>query len=56
MLQAKESIREERRKRDEESVAKQEAMKRQTIEYDYEFKAKLKAQKLAMEKEQKEAL
>lgn len=42
-------MREMRRQRDEESVAKQEAQRRQTIEYEYQMKAALKQQRLQEE-------
>ena len=35
-------MREMRRSRDEESVSKQELMRRQTIEYEYQMKAAIK--------------
>ncbi len=44
-------MREMRRSRDEESVAKQEQMRRQTLEYEYQMKAALKQQKLRDEEE-----
>ena len=42
-------MREMRRHRDEDSVAKQEQMRRQTLEYEYQLKAGLKQQKLSEE-------
>ena len=42
-------MREMRRHRDEESIAKQEHLKRQTLEYEYQMKAALKQQKLQEE-------
>lgn len=42
-------MREMRRARDEESVAKQEQQRRQTIEYEYQMKAALKQQRLQEE-------
>jgi hypothetical protein len=42
-------MREQRRQRDEESIAKQEAIRRQTIEYEYQMKAALKQQRLQEE-------
>ena len=38
-----------RRARDEESVAKQEQQRRQTVEYEYQMKAALKQQRLQEE-------
>jgi hypothetical protein len=49
-------MREMRRQRDEESVAKQEAQRRQTIEYEYQMKAALKQQRLREELEAQETL
>lgn len=40
-LRQKEEMREMRRSRDEESTAKQEMLRRQTVEYEYEQKQKL---------------
>jgi len=42
-------MREMRRARDEESVAKQEQQRRQTVEYEYQMKAALKQQRLQEE-------
>lgn len=41
-LRQKEEMREMRRARDEESTAKQEQMRRQTVEYEYQLKAAVK--------------
>lgn len=49
-------MRQQRRSADEESIAKQEALKKQTLDYEYQMKTNLRQQELAMEKEQKEAL
>ena len=49
-------MREMRRQRDEESVAKQEAQRRQTIEYEYQMKAALKQQRLREELAAQETL
>ena len=38
-----------RRQRDEDSVMKQEAIRRQTIEYEYQLKAAIKQQRLQEE-------
>lgn len=56
MLRRKESLREERRQRDEESIAKQEQLKMNTIEYEYQRRQELKASELAMENEAKIAM
>jgi hypothetical protein len=48
-LKIKEQMREQRRQRDEESTAKQEMMRRQTVEYEYQMKAALKQQRLQEE-------
>ncbi len=56
MLQKKEQMREHRRQNDEESIKRQEAIKMNTINYEYERKQQLRANELAMEKEQKELL
>lgn len=42
-------MREMRRARDEDSLSKQEQIKRQTMEYEYQLKASLKQQKLEEE-------
>lgn len=41
MMRAKEGMRRQRREEDEESVAKQENLKRQTLEYEYQLKASI---------------
>ena len=41
----------EARQRDEESVQRQEQMKRDTLEYEYQLKASVKAQALEKEKQ-----
>ena len=43
-------MKEENRRRDEESVSQQEHIKRQTLEYEYQLKAALKQEKLEKEK------
>jgi len=53
MLRRKEGLREERRQRDEESIAKQEQLKMNTIEYEYQRKQELKQIELQMEREEK---
>lgn len=49
MMAQKEKQREESRVRDEESIARQEQLKRDTLEYEHQLKASLKQQKLAQE-------
>ena len=49
MMRAKEGMRRQRREEDEESVAKQENLKRQTLEYEYQLKASIEQQKLNQE-------
>lgn len=48
-MRAKESMRRQRREEDEESVAKQENLKRQTLEYEYQLKASIEQQKINQE-------
>jgi len=40
-------MREQRRAADEESLSRQEQLKRQTLEYEHKLKASVKAQELA---------
>ncbi len=49
-LARKQQMKEENRKRDEESVGSQEQIKRQTLEYEYQLKAALKQEKLDKER------
>lgn len=53
MLRRKEGMREERRKRDEESISRQEQLKMNTIEYEYQRKQQLKQAELEMERQDK---
>lgn len=55
-MRQKEAMREARRARDEDSVAKQEQIRRQTLEYEYQLKASLKQQKLDEEMRAQEVL
>jgi len=48
-MEHKEQMKEQSRQRDEESLAKQEQMKRDTLEYEYQMKASLKQQQLQQE-------
>lgn len=47
-------MREDERRRDEESIQKQEQLKRDTLEYQYQLEASLKQQKLKEEMRMKE--
>lgn len=49
MMAQKEKHKEDSRARDEESMARQEQLKRDTLEYEYQLKASLKQQKLQEE-------
>jgi hypothetical protein len=49
-------MRQQRRSLDEDSVARQEQMKRQTMEYEYQLKASLKQQALEQRRMQQEAI
>jgi ATPase family AAA domain-containing protein 3A/B len=53
MLRRKEGMREERRKRDEESIQRQEELKMRTMEYEYQRKQQLKQAELEMERQEK---
>lgn len=53
MLMRKERMREDRRKRDEDSIARQEQLKMRTIEYEYQRKQELKQVELEMERQEK---
>jgi len=44
-------MRQQRRDADEDSISKQEQMKRQTLEYEYQLKASVKQQKINQELE-----
>jgi hypothetical protein len=46
MLQQKEQMRHQRREADEESVARQEEMRRKTLEYQAQLKASVKQQEM----------
>lgn len=53
MLRRKEGMREERRRRDEDSIQRQEQLKMKTIEYEYQRKQQLKQAELEMERQEK---
>jgi ATPase family AAA domain-containing protein 3A/B len=53
MLRRKEGLREERRRNDEESVKRQEQLKMQTLEYEYNLKQQLKKAEMEIEKEER---
>lgn len=56
MLRRKEGMREQRRKADEESIKRQEQLKMNTIEYEYQRKQQLKQLELEMERNEKLAM
>ena len=49
-------MRQQRRQLDEDSTARQEQLKRQTMEYEYQLKASLKQQALEQRRLQQEAI
>ena len=55
-LQQKEQMRQQRRQADEESIARQEQIKRQTLEYEYQLKASVKQQQLDQQRQHQEQL